>query len=158
MPLLFGVDSTGDAHPLLVDTSGRVIPTYREEQGFAKVATAYGADGLAPHAITTRFTYTVPAATKARLELACVYLVRATAPSAAGMAFVRVTYTPAGGSGVDILRVAELSLTVGGGHSQSLGYSILLGPGDVLAGQTRDQSTGGTYDMSLSVVLTEMTA
>lgn len=118
----------------------------------------YYSTAIAPHTLTTRWTYTVPTGKKALLEFALVKAIRSVAATTAGTVYAYLSLTPSGLT-VVVLGVIELMANSVGDHDASLvGQSIVLGAGDALLAATLDTSTGGTVDYSLAAKLTEFDA
>lgn len=112
-----------------------------------------GISAAAPHAITTRWSYTAPTGRKALLGGGVAQVNRATAATTVGVLLAQVADTSA-----NVLQAFFNDNTVG--HSI---VSIGLIGGLVLAGQTitgadEDLSTGGTGDFSTSVNILEFDA
>lgn len=107
-------------------------------------ALAYAIDLVAPHAETTRWTYTVPAGKKFTLQIGTALLQVQAAGAGNASRFVTITYTPSGGAATRLFFVAYYGNTVGQGQSVPVGATAVLLPGDVLFGTTADASVGGT--------------
>jgi len=67
-------------------------------------------------------------------------------------------FTPSGGAGYYILRAIIYTNNVGDKEHQSIGTSLVLCPGDTVAGLTTDLSTGGTCEELLTLKITEFDA
>lgn len=120
----------------------RTYPVERAVGGVVSQTGNYNAGGVAPHAATTRWTYTVPTNRAAQIESALVAILRTAAAAPVGTTFATVTAT-----GVSLLYATDISNAVGAFTSQQQGESGFLNAGDVLLGQTFDGSTGGTHDL-----------
>jgi hypothetical protein len=122
------------------------------------VGNIYGGDALAPHALTTRFTYTVPTGKKCYLEYGQLKVTRdgATAtPVKAGCDFP----ITAGISTTPILGIASIiSGTLGATDNQTLGAAIILVAAFAFTGSTFDTSTGGTCGYIVTFKGTEFDA
>lgn len=106
----------------------------------------YGASGVAPHALTTRWTYTVPTGKKYYCQFSTVAVLRVTAATVAALARAAIEYDLGGaGSTVGSLNVADtFSNAVDGGREFTAGSSGVFVAGDIVRGQTVDNSTDGT--------------
>lgn len=111
---------------------------------------SYNAGGVAPHAVTTRTSLTVPAAKKAWLDGLWLRITRQTAPAGAGLVQILCPYTPSGG-GAAYMNWLEMSNGAAGFSTYKdvvqLGF---LNSGDLLQIQTVDPSAGGTVDYTLA--------
>ena len=109
------------------------------------IALSYNAAGVAPHANTTRVTYTVPSLRKAFVEMVYVTGIRDSAAGAASYMQVRSTITPSGGANQVILDGIAINNTVGNGSQCGPGAIGALLAGDLVSTTTLDASTGGSY-------------
>lgn len=116
----------------------------------------YDAQGVSPHAATTRNTYTVPTGKLAYVESLYCLVVRITAATAASRVGAVCNLDPSGGEpAVDIIRALLLTNAVGDNHGVVLASGGYLAAGDVLTLVTSDASTGGTVDYQVTRKLTE---
>ena len=106
--------------------------------------------GVAPHVITSRWTYTVPAGRKCQIEFVQIELVRKTVAAPVNTAFGYVTI-----AGASFLRAVMESNTIGERSNTVAGVGVILEAGDVIAGLTFDSSTGGTITYTLTLKGTE---
>jgi len=113
---------------------------------------------VAPHALTTRLTYTVPAGKKAILEALQVRCIRRTAATTVGLVYAVAYITPSGASEKELLDCYLFTNNVGDKDGQALQGTVTLFAGDVLGLKTYDGSTGGTVDYFLAYKLTEFDA
>jgi len=113
---------------------------------------------LTPHAITQRWTYTVPTGKKALLELAWVLCRRMTAATTAGRPYSVIDYQPYGGTEAALLMAEVVTNNVAETSEKQLGQSIIMNPGDLIRGLTVDDSTGGNCDYRLIAKITEFDA
>lgn len=121
-------------------------------------ALVFAAATTAPHASTTRATYTVPAGAKALVEQANLASVVDAAVTTAGVALVRARVTPdSGGAHAVGTLVAPTALVVGTGDSRTEPMGILLNAGNVVDLFTEDAATGGTRRYEASIDLLEFT-
>ncbi len=110
---------------------------------------------VAPHGVTTRWTYTVPASRKAQMEsvLARILRITAAAPVAYADADVAV------GNVLSYIAIADLMTNnVGDRISVNLGAAAFLQAGEFVVGRTQDASTGGTISYVASLKATEFDA
>ena len=128
------------------------------DRNAASRADTYTGQQLAPHALTTRLTYTVPAGKKAIVELLQVKCVRRTAATTVGLVYAYATITPSGGSEKEILDSYLFGNAVGDKDGQALQGTLVLCTGDVINMKTYDGSTGGTVDYFLAYKVTEFDA
>jgi len=114
----------------------------------------YSGTGIAPHATTQRFSYTVPSGKKAIVLAAQANLQRATAATTAAItrASVQLQNT--------LVVDARISYdnNVGARASMNIAQAGVLLPGETVIGQTRDTSTGGTVDYEIDCLITEFDA
>lgn len=123
------------------------------------IATAsYLAEGLAPHADTQRWSYTVPSGKKAYLQALTCMMHRDIAAAPAARAIVFARYTPSGGSATYLAVVKELQNALGIPHSSSFAGTGVMRAGDVLISETGDGSTGGAYTFLSAAWLAEFDA
>ena len=122
------------------------------------VLEAYSAATVAPHAATTRWTYTVPTNRKAFIEGTDVINMIDGTVTTAGLAQAAIQVTPSGGGGTTVMNGAMIQTVIGQSvvlDQPSLG---LLQPGDALSCFTADPGTGGTHFYLLTAKITEFTA
>lgn len=123
------------------------------------IANGYVA-GLAPHANTTRWTYTVPQNRKCYLEFLDCQVTRQAAAGPVGNVDASVVYFAAiaPATPVNIATSDLFTNGVGDNSKSALGQSLLLYAGDVLYAQTSDLGTGGQCFYNLSMKGTEFDA
>jgi len=119
---------------------------------------SYSVAAVAPHGLTERWTYTVPAGTKTALEIALLMVTRDAAATTVGLARATIFYTPSGGSEEALLDAALLTNTVGDQDRAILGASAVLLPGDLIRATTIDASTGGTINYVLTAKIVDFDA
>ena len=114
--------------------------------------------GIAPHGVTTRWTYTVPANKKATWRSGRAYNVRRTAAAPVGEFYSSLQYTPSGGSvTVPVVAISsDNTLLVYRNDEQFPQVDMLSG--DALAGVDSDASTGGTADFVVGAIIFEYDA
>jgi len=118
----------------------------------------YWGQGIGPHAVTTRLTYTCPALKKAMVEVLQVRVRRQTAATTLGLAGAYAMLTPSGGSAKEILDAYLSNNTVDARNEAAIGTTLMLFAGDVLDLRTYDASTGGTCDYFVCYKITEFDA
>jgi hypothetical protein len=114
--------------------------------------------GISPHALTERWSYTVPAGKKAMVELLQVKVERRTAATTPGQAQAYVFITPYGGSTRYMLNAVIWTNGAGDKDVQTITGTLALYQGDVISGQTQDTSNGGTCYYFLSYKISEFDA
>lgn len=105
---------------------------------------AFGSNLLAPHAATTRWTYTVPANKKARCTWHACKLMRDAVAAGALIAQDEIDYTPSGGALTALSRAWNQTNTIGALDPGQFGQGPYFFAGDVVVASTQDQSTGGS--------------
>jgi hypothetical protein len=117
----------------------------------------FGQNAVAPHGLTTRFTYTVPSARKAFLGALYAHVFRVTAGAPVGLVVCTVTHT----NGANIANLVDFAFTDNTLLAQrqvAYGSSDVMVAGDTLVLQTSDGSTGGTVDYRIDSKITEFDA
>jgi hypothetical protein len=122
------------------------------------IAKAFIQTAVAPHATTSRWSYTVPAARKCQLEMAQQQILRETAAAPVNFVSNVVRYTPSGGALTTLIRIDSLLNTVGATAQAILGGAVTGYPGDQFEGVTSDASTGGTNTFVTTAKFTEFDA
>jgi len=118
----------------------------------------YSAQGVGPHGMTTRWTYTVPTGRKTMLEALMAYLMRATAATTLGWASIQIWYQPAGGTDQELVYLDLYDNTVAAKTVSHLPFAVVLLAGDILRGVTADTSTGGACNYRIAAKATEYDA
>ncbi len=118
---------------------------------------AYAVGGVAPHALTQRFAYTVPAGRLAIISSASIIINRATAAGTAGLVNDIITIDDGGGQ-VGILYCNLYSNGVGDRSMLSISPQLPIKAGWTVAGLSGDSSTGGSVLHDLTVSITEFDA
>jgi len=118
----------------------------------------YFAAAVAPHALTTRWSYTVPTGKKTFLEAILCWLMRAGAAATVGRVYALIQYLEGGVSGPYLAYASIRTNSVGDGDSGNLGQSIIMVAGDIIRCQTSDGSTGGAVDYNTGFKATEFDA
>lgn len=113
--------------------------------------------GVAPHATTTRFTYTVPAGRKALVEVGFVLTERGTAAATAADAGAELVITV--GATTAFAVDARVNSNVVGALAELFGgLNLSLLSGNSIAGQDFDASTTGTMTFVQTMKATEFDA
>lgn len=120
--------------------------------------TSYSGSGVAPHAWTVRFQFTVPTGKKLWLEYGMMESIRRTAATTAGEITQAIYVTPYGGSPANFMVRRYTSNTVNDQQYRDATTQALLLAGDVIAGGTADASTGGTVDYTMTIHAIEFDA
>jgi hypothetical protein len=110
----------------------------------------YEAVGIAPHGLTTRFTYTVPTAKHAHVGSASIQLIREAA--AAPVGYWRAQLNDASNIW---LRVGSITNAVGDRVQGDVSPGAIHSPGESVQCQTQDASTGGTISYAVNVMMVE---
>jgi len=118
----------------------------------------YGVPGVAPHAETERWIYTVPTGKKAFVEVAMLKVLRWTASTLVNWAGASIHYLPAGGVDHPLIDAWLFASALGTMETVILGQSLLMFSGDVLRGLTADSNADGTVYYFLSSKITEFDA
>jgi len=118
----------------------------------------YGVAGVAPHLAVNRWTYTVPAGKKARLQTIFASMIQDAVAAVAGLVTASINYTPSGGSITRIAEATKINLAVGSEGHVGSGVDVLMGAGDLLQGVTSDANTGGTNRLLVSATIVEFAA
>lgn len=115
---------------------------------------------LAPHAATTRWTYTVPTGRRARVETATVYVEVVTVAAAGSLTlWTYIGVFPGGGAGTVVaMALIYVDNLAGTRSGTALAASIELQPGDVLSAVTENLRAGGTSIHMAEAKITEANA
>lgn len=147
--LLYGADGA-TLRKVVVDSSGRLRVSVPQERSGADIDDEYAAGGIAPHGLTTRWTYTVPVSKIAVIELIMVNILRDGASAAPSSVQGRIEYTPSGGALGQLLTAEIVTGVLGDKDGKVWGGQLWLYAGDVLQCRTFDASTGGTMTYRLT--------
>lgn len=112
----------------------------------------------APHALTTRWTYTVPTARKFILGFWSVMALRVSVAGTAGAYEPIISATPSGGSNKVLVDLEQLTNLAGDNARLTGGGGTTYLAGDALLGQDFDGSTNGTVSFNESMSGTEFDA
>ncbi len=154
---IHGIDGATQRQ-IVVDSSGRIMPTDIRERNPVMITAQYAADNIAPHGLTQRWIYTVPAAKKAIVESLYTMLGRSVVGAPGAMAFARIQLTPSGVASAIISESRIYTNVVGDKWIVSLACNLLMCAGDVMSGITIDQSTGGTFSYIITMKATQFDA
>ncbi|SRR5712691_3575954 len=124
-------------------TTPRTTANYYDRAPLHKSASG-GTFNTAPHAQTTRWSYTVPAGRKFALEAWQLNEYRMAAAAPIGQWIVTIEVSPLGAGFVNIQQIETEKNAVGDQVIQNLAGTIYLLASDVLRGTDSDLSTGGT--------------
>ena len=124
---------------------GRLQPWYQPNSNV--VNEIYSAGSIAPHANTTRWTYTVPANRIAIVQSAYCQLRRDSATATFGDAFasIRINDPTDMTTLMQLMRIDDYQGAQNAGQILVLGTCAILTAGQKLEGRDGDGSTGGTY-------------
>lgn len=141
-----------------VDSSGRLIISPPQERDPLQVVKGYHAAGVAPHGVTQRWLYTVPADRKAIVSLVNCSLVRDSHTGTHLRAGAVILITPNGGAATGVLE-AQIGLHLDNElDTVAAAGDIWLHAGDAIDCHTFDTSSAGTISYALSMVATEFDA
>lgn len=117
----------------------------------------YEATGVAPHILTGRGTYTVPAGKRAIITSVMLGATRATAAAPLGEVDINFKINP-GGLTQYVLKLKHINNTVNADLARYMGCQLFMEAGDVAEITTIDTSTGGTMDYYAGFTYTEFDA
>lgn len=144
------------------DLSSAIVPTVDVSDliGVSAAATrqdrVYAANLIAPHAATIRWEYTVPNGRRAILENGSAWIARSAVAAPAATAQADIVVLRGGvAPALLILRASLLDNVVGANIFTQLQQPWKLNAGDVVRGQTNDQSTGGSHAYHIAGVFHE---
>ena len=129
-------------------------PAYYDRNPMCILPT-YDVQNVAPHGITQRWIYTVPAQKKAYNEGTVVQIIRRTAAAPASTVQFAVSHTPFGGASGTLANCRIYSNGVSDQQSMFLSALGLMTQGDDVKSTSADVSTGGTVDYVATVKITE---
>jgi hypothetical protein len=118
----------------------------------------YHANGVAPHASTQRWTYTVPVGKKAQFDVVLARGWRSAVAAPVGQVEVSIGDIPSGGVNGYMLMQDTNANAVGQLFNVSLTQLGAMGVGDQIQALTIDTSTGGTVDYVVDAKYTEYDA
>lgn len=118
----------------------------------------YAAFSVAPHVYTTRWTYTVPAGKRAVMTSAHMWSQLYIAATVVGQRQGDISIAPLGVSQTAVINYYDTDNTANRQIQTYLSQGPLLNATDVITAQTRDSSTGGAVNLSMSATFTEFDA
>lgn len=101
--------------------------------------------GIAPHALTTRISITVPTGYVAFVNVLHTGLVRDAAPTVPGTARAYVDVVASGVGTVNALYASDYSTAIGSNQLRASNGLLWLWSGDAINCKDEDLSTGGSY-------------
>lgn len=122
----------------------------------ANVTQSYKALNVAPHATTTRATYTVPTAKLAYCDVMFAALIRSAASTVDGVSSLVFIYTPSGGGATDMVSTWIRDPNTGFHNENGPATFGFMQAGDVLALQSTDSATNGTINYQAAWKVSEM--
>jgi len=125
-------------------------PTIKEDH--------YWGQGVAPHAVTTRISYTCPAGKKAMIEVLQVRVRRVTAATTLGLCGAYAMLTDAVAGAKEILDAYLNDNTLNVRNEAAIGTALIMVAGNTIDLKTYDTSTVGTCDYFMSYKITEFDA
>lgn len=128
------------------------------DRGPTVKSAGYSQGGIAPHAATDRWTYTVPANRKTAAQCIQAAVTREGVAGAPGLQLTRIRYTQAGGSLIELIYAPVLANTTGAQSNLINSGTLVMLAGDLIVGNTYDNSTGGTGNYSCSIQALEYDA
>ncbi len=137
------------------DTLARLHIAEARERNPLTIGLAYLAGGVAPHAATTRFTYTVPASRAAILSDVFFSVMRDAAAAPVGLVSARLVLTTLTSGSPWLIEVSFIGNTVGDMTQNMLAPALYLRAGETIAAISDDASTGGSARYLLNAALTE---
>jgi hypothetical protein len=130
-----------------VSSLGVARPAYYDRNGQSIVNLYYA--GAAPHAITTRWTYTVGAGKKLLVESQSTRLVRYVAATAAGQYHAEIGVS-SGVSGTLTCQAHSIDNAITNQYFVAATTQVTIFAGESVSGSTYDTSTGGNVEYYVS--------
>ena len=155
--ILSGVSGTTPI-PLAVTAAGRPLIAPPQERNPLAILRSYAAIAVAPHTLTVRWTYTVPANRRMIVSVMRALAFRDGVATVLAPFAAAVRYTPAGGSPGNIIGDDAAGLAIGTKSIAIVGCELWLYPGDTIDGLTADSSADGTVRYQLQAAGTEFDA
>lgn len=130
------------------------VPYY--QRGATQKVLAYHGDGVIPHALIQRATYTVPTFKAAKVTGLTLTITRSTASVAGGsvQAYIEVTTSSIA---YIIYNVRLYGLTVGLSSRCDVGEALWLNAGDLIRIMTEDLCADGAIDFNCAIMAVEFT-
>lgn len=133
-------------------TGGAGERGYYFDRILSVVAQEFAQSGVAPHTLTARVSYTVPAGQMLYVSGVELRMIRDTAPTIGETFTVRLNYTPSGGVAHMLAYFTGRSILVNEGIEQYLTNPFIAMPGDTISIATSDGSTGGSTEIDVALV------
>jgi hypothetical protein len=134
-----------------------IRPFYLDRNAATRV-NGYAATGVAPHAATSRWSYTVPAGRAAQLGPYSISSSRDTVAAAVGTVWNYVNISPAAGGSIAVNLLSLINNTLYAQQQVQVGLSGTIFAGDTVQGFTSDNSTGGAISYVNSIAIAEYDA
>ena len=119
---------------------------------------SYASFSLAPAALTSRWSYTVPAGKRAVMTSGNIFVQRNTVATSVGQNQYEIYVAPVGVGATAFMQFYDSDNTLNRSLTLVISQGPLLNATDVVAAQTRDTSTGGSNNVSISATFTEFDA
>lgn len=127
-------------------------PAYYDRNAFTQ-GQSYNVAGIAPHGVTTRWTFTVPSNQKAYVQACVCKLMRDGVAAPVGTALAQIDWGCDVGGAAFAAFACVLDNTMGARDNSNVGQTGLMTPGNTLTGSTADFGTGGSFLYELSAVI-----
>lgn len=145
----------GRTYPAPGVPEGPTVPTDPNANPVT-ISRFHNAGGVTPHALTERWSYTVPRNRRAQVQSAMAHLVRSTAAAPVNdwLGVIRVERSGVPTQDIDLIRAHSFSNTVGERVEMNHTGPFELFEGDRIFAATLDNSTGGGvgYDLTLLAI------
>ena len=115
----------------------------------------WSAAATAPHGLTVRDTYTVPASRKAIINSLELLIVRDLVGGINGYTQAWFSYTPFGGVAAFIAQLGDYNQVIGSKSLLATSPTFVMYPGDILTVNSADSCGGGTNMYALYGLITE---
>lgn len=113
---------------------------------------------IGPHALTVRWSYTVPTGKNAFIERLISKIYRAEAATSGALVYAHINITPFGEAPATMVWAHTRTNLVGDMDRGAVGHCGVLSAGDEIKASTSDVSTGGSLDYLLACKITEFDA
>jgi hypothetical protein len=110
---------------------------------------------VAPHTLTTRFTYTVPAGRFAYVHYAVAHCVRVVAATAANECGIQILLVTPSGQNLYLVMLRFTDNTLNVWRTQSISTQIIIPEQWTVRGETFDSSTGGQLNYFMNIGISE---
>lgn len=132
--------------------------SYPTDRNYSTKGSVYDANAVAPHALTTRFTYTVPASKKAIIGSGTVHFFRDGTSGGAARMQAQLTVTTADATVAACTRLEDSTAAFAVTNNAPTPGQMTLIAADIVRAQTFDLSVGGTYSYLISIAVGEYDA